>query len=296
MVCFLNQIFYENQKFDANNIHLMNKWSLTPENMDIIKDEFIKSPESQSGACEHPLGDWRIKSVDVTPFRNKQQLHDISQICDTHLVQERPIVESTNVIFPHQEDSLFWCAFIANYGYSEFTTIRNKFKNREIEEKQKIIDYILRSPKCLKSSNIKISIAGVQEIQSGLMTNSKTSLDMFIAICSFYRIRVFIENPSKLSFLDFNPDISNDELPLHIISISENGKYSICIDSDSALNKKNTIIEQFIKLESPSKPFMGIASYKVADLEIIADKVDVDKKVNKTVLYRNILDKCAWKF
>lgn len=275
MTSFLNQIFYSNLKFDASNIYLLNKWTLTSENALVARESFDAHNKNSHNMN---LPSQSIKKIPSTPVFTPI-LHQ-KTTCD---------------IYPRQDDALFWCAFIAHYGYIEYTIIENRFKNREIEEKQKIIDNLKRFPKCLKSSNIKVSIVGCQEIQSELMTNAKTSITMLIAICACYCMRIFVENPSKLSYIEFSPEPTNDEIPVHIITISDAGFYSIDIESSSA--KVALIVEKYIKLDSPYRPFAGIASYKVVELEEIARKIGFDisnKNMKKTELYQNIIEKCKW--
>ena len=101
-----------------------------------------------------------------------ENLKKISSYCG-----EEPIVETKieikeqkpkndNIISPRMEDGLFWCVFIAGKSYQDFINIGTKYKNQELHEKQKIIEFIKKTPSCMKSSNMKLSNVAIQEIMS----------------------------------------------------------------------------------------------------------------------------------
>ena len=66
----------------------------------------------------------------------------------------------TSEIFPHvvptpePPDSLFWCIYAGVAGMNDFSTITKK-SNRELEEKQKIVEFIQKNTEKIKSSNHK---------------------------------------------------------------------------------------------------------------------------------------------
>lgn len=266
---FLNNIFFPTETFTTANIDGLDEWMATLSNVNNIKCKLTNS------------------DVDTSIMESDKMLSKID------LPESFPFSTSTT---PRQDDPLFWCAFIAKYGDEEFNMISNKFKNREIEEKQKAIAYLKNHPRALKDTNMKISAVGGKEIQSGLMTNSKTTPDIFIALCCFYGIKTFIVNHAKQSFLEFNPDPMNEELPIHIINYSDNGTYSI--DNVSSPESIASIISTYIKLETPYKPFKGISSYNITELGEMANKANINTtttKLKKQVLFQAILDACEWK-
>ena len=53
-----------------------------------------------------------------------------------------------------------------------------------------------------------------------------------------------------------------------------------------------------IRLESYEKPFKGISTYKVVDLEEFAEKLELDlenTKYKKPELFQKIYEMCLWK-
>ena len=88
--------------------------------------------------------------------------------------------EMVNVIvqehyYPKKPDSLFWCLFIALYGYKEYNQIDNHYSNVEMVEKQKLMELMKKSPNMMKTSDRKITKVLSQEIMSDFMTNKKTT-------------------------------------------------------------------------------------------------------------------------
>ena len=114
----------------------------------------------------------------------------IKEIQKIEIIEQKP--KNDNIISPRMEDGLFWCVFIAGKSYQDFINIGTKYKNQELQEKQKIIEFIKKTPSCMKSSNMKLSNVAIQEIMSDLMTDKKTSLKSFIAFCMFYKICILI--------------------------------------------------------------------------------------------------------
>ena len=219
---------------------------------------------------------------------------------------EEPIVETKieikeqkpkndNIISPRMEDGLFWCAFIAGNGYKEFINIGTKYKVKELEEKQKIIKLIQINPYCMKSTNFKITNIAIQEIMSDLMTDKKTSLQSFIALCILYKVHIIIVNEANPTYIEYNPDTSI-ELPIYIINRTIDGFYNL--DTDTRPEGIQQIRDTMIRLESYDKPLKCISTYKVVDLEKFAEKLELDlenTKYKKPELFQKIYEMCLWK-
>ena len=78
-----------------------------------------------------------------------------------------------NIISPTQKDTLFWCIFILHFGYNEYLQVNRNYGIKELEVKQKIIEYLNKTPGVLKQTNYKITKASVQEILSDFLTSQK---------------------------------------------------------------------------------------------------------------------------
>ena len=147
----------------------------------------------------------------------------------------------------------------------------------------------------MKSTNMKLSNIAIQEIMSDLMTNKKTSLQSFIILCILYKVYIIIVNEANPTYIEYTPDISK-ELPIHIINRTIDGFYNI--DIDTRLDKIQKIRDTMIRLESYDKPFKGISTYKVVDLEKFAEKLELDlenTKYKKPELFQKIYEMCLWK-
>ena len=67
---------------------------------------------------------------------------------------------------PKQKDTLFWCLYIAKYGYDEYTEIQTHYGTKQLEIQQKIGNYIKNNMVLLKNVNTRITKAAAQEILS----------------------------------------------------------------------------------------------------------------------------------
>ena len=263
MSSFINESIFHIKHFtDSNSIKQLEKYMLSNENRKHILS-----------CCDEPI-------------------EEIKEIKET-IIEQKP--KNDNIISPRMEDGLFWCAFIAGNGYKDFINIGTKYKNKELEEKQKIIEFIKKTPSCMKSSNMKLSNVAIQVIMSEIMINKKTSLQSFISLCMFYKICILIVNEANLTYLEYNPDTSN-ELPYYIINRTIDGFYNI--DTNTILDKIQKIRDTMVRLESYDKPFKGISTYKVIDLEEFAEKLGLDlenTKWKKPDLFQKIYEMCLWK-
>ena len=263
MSSFINESIFHIKPFtDSNSIKQLEKYMLSNENRKHILSCYDESIE---------------------------EIKEIKEI----KIEQKPT--NYNIISPRMEDGLFWCVFIAGKSYQDFINIGTKYKNQELHEKQKIIEFIKKTPSCMKSSNMKLSNVAIQVIMSEIMINKKTTLLSFMAFCMFYKICILIVNEANLTYLEYNPDISN-ELPYYIINRTIDGFYNINIDTRAEGIQK--IRDTMIRLESYDKPFKGISTYKVVDLEEFAEKLGLDlenTKWKKPDLFQKIYEMCLWK-
>ena len=194
------------------------------------------------------------------------------------------------IFTPEQDDTLFWCLFIHRFGEKEYNIIGSKYKNHEIKEKMKIVDYLIENKSALKS--MKITKSATQEIMGKLMTNSFTDLQVVHGICAYYKLHVIVVSNSKKSYIeyDYSENDVTDENDILVIyksrSLLSNSrcKYSIKFE----VNTKD-IINDFVRFVSFDKPFNGISTYKLPDLEIIHEKLGLEIiKKNKIELFSQI--------
>ena len=213
MTSFLNQIFYNCNKFDTIDcIKSLEKY------MNIYSEKRSNTPPFTEELNETtPLLSEKMEQYTVV---------DESATLPTTLPTTLPVVlpaalpvilpaalpvilpantlpdnNTTNLYYPQKKNSLFWCAFISCYGYNEYHLIGNRFSNKELEVKQDIIRYFTENPKYLKNSNQKVTNGLIQEISSELMINTKSSLLECIAFSIFFKKHIFIvKNNTYLLF------------------------------------------------------------------------------------------------
>jgi hypothetical protein len=208
-------------------------------------------------------------------------------------IVEEPILEtpkvSSKLIIPDRIDTLFWCIYISHYGYDTYMNIHNKYMNEEFVEKTKIMEYLKANKNILKTINKKITINAHQEIMSELLTNKKTSVLAIHAFAVYYKTNIVVENTFNGTYIDF---VFNDDAKwIHLKYISR-GRYGI--------SEIRPIANLGIKLDSTDKPLRGISTYKVAELEELANKIPSVKNDpqrsswKKPDLYGNIWRALLW--
>lgn len=254
---YLNQIFYNNNKFDkSNDILLLERFMLTKDKIQSILDERpINNVENTT-----------TKTEEIKEIINKSEI---------------PINKSEDLFYPDKTDSLFWCLYIAKHGITQYMSIGTKYNNEEIHVKQQVIDFIKKNPQNMKETNKKLTKVAIQEIMSGLMVNKTTAIDTVIALCCYYKISIFIVK--DFTYLEFTPNNVSD---IFIIYKKDN---RFKIDLNTTEEKINKIKTNLHQIDCETKPLRGISTYKMSELTDIAKKIGVfnDKqKYKKEDLYK----------
>lgn len=212
-------------------------------------------------------------------------------------IEPEPESQRKDFVSPKQQDTLFWCVYIAVHGYDEYMQISRNYGVKELEIKKKIADDIIASPYKMKHTNYKITKIMVQEILSELLTSQKsTSMLCLYSMAVHYNIRILIVDSSQKLLLEFLPDTSNTDVKTFVLYKDSYGKYKLDLQELST-DKVNELKTKMICLENFTKPFKAISNYKLNELEEIAKKVgvyDETKKYKKNELYEEITHKCNW--
>ena len=216
--------------------------------------------------------------------------------------------------------TLFWCVFVAHYGYSEYLRIGNRLQNRELEEKQKIIDTLSKNPKQLKEGNVKLTNDAVQEILSGLMVSAHDSFSALVAYAKYYHKTIYVV--FECSYLVFShtkdtPDVNVADTSKFSGETTDGRLVGKCIlyqtrkhpkfggsyrlDPEPTLETLQQIRLSKIEMEHYAKPFRGISAYKLQELNAMATKIGIldtksettGKTKSKTELYTQIVEKCC---
>jgi len=270
MATFLNQIFYKCNKFDnIQSIQNLNPYMLDLKNMKKI-----------------------LESIENIECNLDTSVIEVSMVEKNALTESN---QKSTIYFPQRENSLFWCMFIANYGYAEYEYIGKRFANREIQEKQLIADKLRKEPQLIKNSNHKITNIAIKEIISELMVDKKSNLLTIFAFVTIYKKNVFICKDKTYLYFSCTKSSSQNEFDDNTVII-EYKDDNFGIDLDVTQEKVTKILKNTLQLESIEKPLKGISAYKVSELEDIARVLDIklEVAVKKSELYEIIYNQTVW--
>jgi len=184
---------------------------------------------------------------------------------------------------------LFWQIYIGVYGLSRYIQIKRGYANEEINEKQKIIEYMKNNGNTIKGAfTKKITKVQIQEMMSSIITSKSFQITDLFALSVYYNHRIIITKKIDNGmgvYLDFCPNIEN--LNDNVLVIYKNKGEFILEEK----NEYETIISNSILLESYEKSLKAISNYKVSELNELANKVGVvmSVKYTKQELYMEIL-------
>jgi len=274
---FLHDIFYGGNAFEINEdaILSLHKWAENNHST-TVPDVPIQKPVME---IEVP-----VMVVNAKPNYSK------------------PRIQSCHATF-------FWCIFLATHGYSEYLRIGNRYQNKELEEKQKIMETLSKNPKQLKDGSIKLTNDAIQEILSGLLvSSSKEDFSVLVAYSKYYNKTIYVVfdcaylvfSPNKdymnITSTDANIDPTNGLEDVCVLyQTRKHPKYggSYSLEFDLTLEKLTNICNTKLFMEHYAKPFRGISTYKVSDLVEMAKKIGILEPMKKTELYAKIVEKCC---
>ena len=195
----------------------------------------------------------------------------------------------------NKNDTLFWCLFIAKYGYPEYIMVDRNYGVKELEIKSKVADFIRLNAMKMKMTNYKMTKVLLQEIMSDLMTTQKhTSIYCMIAMIVYFEINVVIVDSKSKFMWEFisNKEVENENtIPTFLIKKDDSCKYSL---KEEPITKEelDKMKNETICLENFIKPIKSMSAYNVVELHTLADKMkivhDKSKKMKKEDLYREI--------
>ena len=125
MSTYLHQIFYNYNKFDNEaSLSILNEYILTDSKKKSIIDSFNETDKP------------------ITNDKPQKQTNETSA--------------NTDIYFSNKQNPLFWAVYINIYGYENYMQISNKYGNAELEEKQKMIEFLKKNYSKLKEVNKKV--------------------------------------------------------------------------------------------------------------------------------------------
>jgi len=297
----LNQIFYENNKFDTpNQIIKLEPFFYDIHNL-VTPIQTNHDPENQH--IKEPLLENNIPiklGVVTKTVENYEIVKDDKMIKNEIKIDEKKQTKPNEhkVFEPKQTDSIFWCIFVCVYGYSEYLMVGSRYGNRELEEKQKMISFFKENPKALKGTNHKITNGNIQEIYAEYLSfQNETTLLGVIGLAVFYNIRILLVDGIKKIYMDFHTTE-----PCKTCVLFKNtgirGKTKYSFDMSITEEKIEVIQKTMLCLEHYTKPLRAISTYKTIELEEISNLLgicneDTDKRMKKQDFYKNISEYCG---
>lgn len=220
-----------------------------------------------------------------TPNSNTNNIFNLEFQTDTP-----PIHNPINDYFlPKQKDTLFWCLYIFKYGVNNYHNISN-YGTTELSEKQKCLKFIDKNNNLIKTSNFRITNINIKEIKSELITvQTSTSYNVLIAFIFFYKFNIYLLHNNNLMYIKFTNDINNIN---HIIIRDKNKfriyKMNASQEDINKLSKNKYCFNHF------DKPIKGMSTYKVSELNDIANIFNINTNVKKQDLYDSIRMQLIW--
>ena len=263
MSTFLHQIFYNYNKFDdESSCKELEKYFLTVENKKRILDLSMETLDKKE----------RVKKEDIAP-----------QV-------ETETLDKRDIFYSNKQNQLFWTIYVAIYGYEQYMAISTKYGNAELEEKQKIIEFLKTGYAKMKETNKKTSKTLIQTWMSEIMSAAKHTISILQVFSVYYKRPIFVYFEEVKSYLYF-PHSSEEDADVVPIIVLQNkdGHYGLYHDSAFV----NTIKEG-ICFEDVDKPLKGMSAYKIGDLQELAKKCGFGE--NETKLKKPELYGMIWKY
>ena len=232
-----------------------------------------------------------LKEIPITP----PILKDIP--ITTPILKEIPIqtrLEKECLFAKNVQDGLFWAMYIANYGYNEYNRNKYNYGKVEVQEKEKIAEYLHNNNTNKKQTNYKLTRGFCCEIESDLITKPKMPFSGLIGMCAMYSCNIVVVDLNKKIYYLFTSQEEKEDLtktyilyknPLH------NKSNEYFVDIDHKIYPWIELKEHFFKIENYQKPMKSITNYKKTELEYIIEKLNInrDGKEDKHQLYEKII-------
>jgi hypothetical protein len=165
-----------------------------------------------------------------------------------------------------------------------------------MEEKQKMMEYMKKSPTSVKNGNKKITKILFQEIMSDFMTNKRITMDMLIMYSIYLNKRFLIVNVDKQYLPDrMYMEIGDSSNETFVFYKSGKSDYSIELSQGEELDKKiEEISTSLFRFDNFDLPLKAISNYKLEELNAMSPPLNIlwesGKKYKKTDVYAKILE------
>ena len=161
---------------------------------------------------------------------------------------------------PKSEDTLFWCVYVAKHGIQEYREIpTNRYKNREIEEKQKIAAHFHTSP---ATRPAKMSMVLLKELLGEISTDRRMTLRTLPLWCIFYELScVHVLNTSNKTYLTYKFVTGGDQEQEFLYYDPKCRKYSVFVDDTLDSSKIKPDLSAMLQIDTYKKQDLYQALY-----------------------------------
>lgn len=203
---------------------------------------------------------------------------------------KRDNIQTSSLFIPRDHDSLFWCYYIIKNGDIQYEMLKNRniltTKNLKIE----LVLKIRNNKQLIKTHKFDT----ISSIENNLANDNNISIKTFMTLSLIDNINIIFVR--KNTYFELLLDESN---PLYIIreidksQLKYNKQYGYELsNSELITNIRNNLY----KIDSLDKPIKSLSSYKLSELQNIANKLAIDivnknngKNKTKNELYELII-------
>jgi len=264
--------------------HPLEKWQ-SPTDIQLLESfMFLIKPVEEKREITHDVPEKPEIFQDVSPRPSRSPPTIVTNLEN----KRRP---ASTQYFPRKPDTLFWCVYIALHGMEEYNQIGLHYGNVEIEEKQKMMELMRKTPNIIKNANKKITKVSSQEIMSDFMTNKRTTVDMLMIFAVYNNMRIILVNVDNKNQPDKSYTILGSQIYTQTVVIYKKNNY-YGLEMEYQEQKMEEILTNLFCMEQIDRPLKAITNYKIDELEAIAYKLNVDyttSKLKKQELYNAIL-------
>ncbi len=201
---------------------------------------------------------------------------------------------------PNSYDSLIWCFYIAQYGFSNYEINKN--------DQRKINDLKINTIELLRKKGFK-QIKKIDDILDVTAIRSITHFYALTALCFAYGLNVSVIINNRI-YIEFIGNQVSDEIHIFRIELHHFLKKKVIVTrADNRVDPVYCSIEypvasrehispvyrnQYLFIENVDKPLKGVSSYKADELCVMAAKLGLNiydqncKKKTKPLIYDEI--------
>jgi len=222
----------------------------------------------------------------TSDFLSKSQQY-MKRSCETY-VPKKIDPPKKSQITPKYSDKLFWCFYIMHKGKDDYDFIDQKVFTIETQTKIDLVNIVRENAALLKQQKIS-----AKEVEVDLANSPWITTTTFHALCIIHNLSCLIIKGRMCYRINCaNENIDKTVLP-DILFIN-NKSYSL--ETEKNIEKTRNYLDKYWNITSLKKPLLSISSYKLDDLKMICEKMDISllnngKSKIKKDMYQDIIKK-----